>query len=61
MKEIRRHTMDTKEEKVCIPVDIVPIFDKRDYFVWRARMKAYLKMYGAWEFAINVAAPSNKK
>ena len=34
LKEIRRHTMDTKEEKVCISVDVVPIFDKHDYFGW---------------------------
>ena len=38
--------MDTKEEKVCIQVDIVLVFDKHDYFGWRDRMKAYLKKYG---------------
>ena len=53
--------MDTKEEKVCIPVDTVLVFDKHDYFGWRARMKAYLKKYGVWEIVINAAAPSNKK
>ena len=53
--------MDTKEEKVCIPVDTISVFDKVDYFVWRARMKAYLKKYGVWEIVINVAASTNKK
>ena len=41
LKEIRRHTMDTKEdkeEKVCISIDVVPLFDKHDYFGWRAKM-----------------------
>ena len=52
--------MDTKEEKVCISVD-VPVFDKNDYFGWRAKMKAYLKKYGVWEIVINAANPSNKK
>ena len=43
LKEIQRHTMDTneeKEEKVCKSVDVVPIFNKHDYFGWRAKMKA---------------------
>ena len=49
------------EEKVCTPVDVVPVFDEIDYFGWRAKMKAYLKKYGVWEIVINAAAPSNKK
>ena len=53
--------MDTMEEKVCISVDVVPVFDKHDYFGWRPKMKAFLKKYGVWEIVINVAAPSNKK
>ena len=53
--------MDTMEEKVCIPVDVVPVFYEVDYFGWSAKMKAYLKKYGVWEIVINVAAPSNKK
>jgi DNA repair ATPase RecN len=61
LKEIRRHTMDTKEEKVCISVDVVPIFNKHDYFGWRAKMKAFLKKYGVWEIVINAANPSKKK
>ena len=32
--------MDTVEEKVCTPIDVVPVFDEVDYFGWRARMKA---------------------
>ena len=53
--------MDTKEEKVCISIDVVPIFDKHDYFGWRAKMKTFLKKYGVWEIVINVANPSKKK
>ena len=53
--------MDTVEEKVFIPVDTVPVFDKHDYFGWRARMKAYLKKYGVSEIVINVVVPNNKK
>ena len=34
--------MDTMEEKVCTSID-VPVFDKNDYFGWRAKMKGYLK------------------
>ena len=40
--------MDTMEEKVCISVDVVPFFDKYDYFGWRAKMKAFLKKCGVW-------------
>ena len=53
--------MDTMEEKVCISVDVVPFFDKYDYFGWRAKMKAFLKKYGVWEIVINIAAPFKKK
>ena len=53
--------MDTMEEKVCILVDVVPIFDKHDYFGWRAKMKTFLKKYGVWEIVINTISPSNKK
>jgi len=49
------------EEKVCISVDVVLIFDKNDYFGWRAKMKAFLKKYGVWETMINAANPSKKK
>ena len=52
--------MDTKEEKVCISVDVL-VFNKNDYFGWRAKMKAYLKTYGVWEIVINAANPFNKK
>ena len=52
--------MDTMEEKLCTSVD-VPVFDKHDYFGWRAKMKSYLKKYGVWEIVINAANPSNKK
>ena len=52
--------MDTVEEKVCTSVDVL-VFDKHDYFGWRAKMKAYLKKYGVWEIVINAANPSNKK
>ena len=31
-------TKEEKEEKVCISVD-VPVFDKNDYFGWRAKRK----------------------
>lgn len=41
--------MDTVEEKVCILVDVVPVFDEVDYFGWRDRMKSHLKKYGVWE------------
>ena len=53
-------TKEEKEEKVCILVD-VPVFDKHNYFGWRAKMKSYLKKYGVWEIVINVANHSNKK
>ena len=53
--------MDTKEEKVCISVDVVPFFGKHDYFGWRAKIKAFLKKYGVWEIVINTTAPYNKK
>ena len=53
--------MNTMEEKVCISVDVVPVFDKHDYFGWRAKMKAYSKKYGVWEIVINAANPSKKK
>ena len=52
---------DTKEEKVCISVDVVPIFNKHNYFGWRAKMKAFLKKYGVWEIVVNAANPSKKK
>ena len=51
----------TKEEKVCISVDVVPFFVKHDYFGWRAKMKTFLKKYGVWEIVITVANPSKKK
>ena len=54
-------TKEDKEEKVCISVDVVPIFNKHDYFGWRAKMKAFLKKYGVWEIVINAANPSKKK
>ena len=60
-KEVDTKEEDTKEEKVCISVDVVPFFDKRDYFGWRAKMKTFLKKYGVWEIVINAANPSKKK
>ena len=48
-------TKEDKEEKVCISVDVVPLFDKHDYFGWRDKMKTFLKKYGVWEIVINVA------
>ena len=54
-------TKEDKEEKVCISVDVVPFFDKHDYFGWRAKMKAFLKKYGIWEIVITTANPSKKK
>ena len=53
--------MDTKEEKVCISVDVVPFFGKHDYFGWRAKMNFFLKKYGVWEVVINSANPSKRK
>ena len=52
--------MDTMEENICIPIDVVPIFDEVDYFGWKARIKAYLKKYGVWEIVINAANPSKR-
>ena len=54
-------TKEDKEEKVCISVDVVPLFDKHDYFGWRAKMKAFLKKYGVWGIVINAANSSKKK
>jgi hypothetical protein len=51
----------TKEENVYISVDVVPFFDKHDYFGWRAKMKTFLKKYGVWEIVINATNPSKKK
>ena len=34
---------DTKEEKVCISVDVVPIFSKHNYFGWRT-MRSHMSL-----------------
>ena len=54
-------TKEGKEEKVCISVDVGPIFNKKNYFGWRAKMKAFLKRYGVWEIMITATNPSKRK
>ena len=41
-----------KENEVSSRNDI-PIFDMTNFFSWRSKMKAYLKMFGIWEIVIN--------
>ena len=49
------------EEKKESSSNDVPILDIIDYFIWRSKMKSYLKKFGIWEIVINPLVPSNKK
>ena len=39
----------------------VSLFDEKDYFSWRAKIKEFLKRFGIWEAMINAYVPSKKQ
>ena len=39
----------------------LPLFYETDYFIWREKMKEFLKRFGVWEIVINAHVPSKKQ